>query len=233
MRGIWIYILLSIGSWSMAQNSYQFGLLPAVNLTQKLPSNIKINFKTESRQGLKKGTFDVPSDFNYEYIQTDFSFVAAQKIAINQSVALGYLMRVKGDQIIHRFIQQFIIKKKYESFRLAHRFSTDQTFEKEKDIKYRLRYRISSFIPTNGQSVDPKELYFKINHEYLNDWQSDDYDLEIRLVPHVGYVFSDTNKLELGLDYRLDKFLKDDSRNRFWVAINWYYGIDLKSGKNQ
>jgi len=40
-----------------------------------------------------------------------------------------------------------------------------------------------------------------------------------------GYEFSPSNKLELGLDYRLDSFLNDKTRNRFWIGINFYQRI--------
>ncbi|MBX2827536.1 MAG: hypothetical protein KTR22_05205, partial [Flavobacteriaceae bacterium] len=77
-------------------------------------------------------------------------------------------------------------------------------------------------IPLNGQSVDPKEFYFKFNHEYLNAWEQNDYDLEIRAVPHLGYKVSKSNKLEFGLDYRLNSFLNTSPSHRFWTVINWY-----------
>ena len=209
----------------MAQNSYQLGLLPSVNINKKLPNDWKLNVKTESRQELKSGLFNVPTSFQYDYLLTDFSFIIAKKVNINKSLAIGYLIRAKEGEIIHRIIQQFIITKSYSSLRLAHRFSSDQTLEKNERTEYRLRYRLSASIPTNGQSIDPKEFYLKINNEYLNAWQGKDYDIEIRIVPHLGYKFSDVNKVELGLDYRLNSFLNNSSRNRFWTAINWYIAI--------
>lgn len=48
---------------------------------------------------------------------------------------------------------------------------------------------------------------------------------EIRLVSLLGYRFSDSKKLELGLDYRLDSFLTQGARQRLWIALNWYQVI--------
>lgn len=108
---------------------------------------------------------------------------------------------------------------------MAHRFSSDQTFNSENPRELRLRYRITAEIPLNGQSVDPGEFYLKLNNEYLNSWQDGEYDLEIRLVPLAGFEFTDNNKLEFGLDYRLSSFLDGSSRNSFWFNIGWYLKV--------
>ncbi len=208
-----------------AQSSYQIGLLPSININKKLPNDFSLNFKTESRQELKSGFFNKPNDFNYKYELTDFSIITAKKIAINKSITIGYLLRIRENNVINRSIQQFITTKNYSGFKIAHRISTDQTFEKGEETEFRIRYRFSSEIALNGLSVDPKEFYLKFNNEYLNSWQGGDYDFEIRIVPFVGYVFSSSKKLELGLDYRMDSFIKDSSRNRFWIGVNWFQSI--------
>ncbi len=109
------------------------------------------------------------------------------------------------------------------SMRLAHRFAADQTFGGGDPTEWRLRYRLGTELPLNGQEADPKELYLKINNEYLGSWQGNDSDLEIRLVPVLGYLFTDKNKLEFGLDYRIDSFLANEARQRFWGVLAWYY----------
>jgi len=225
MRILIVILIINLSTFCFAQSSYQFGILPALNLNKQLPADWKLNFKIESRQELKSGLFEVPSEFQYNYILSDFSLLAAKKIGINKSLAIGYLTRFRNNEIIHRSIQQFIISKSYAGLKLGHRFSTDQTYQKEKATKYRLRYRLTTRFSMNGQSVDPKEFYLKINNEYLNAWQGPDYDFEIRIVPHLGYLFSNKQKLELGLDYRLDSFLKSPSRNKFWIVINCYLAL--------
>ena len=88
--------------------------------------------------------------------------------------------------------------------------------------EFRLRYRIASEVALDGQSVDPREFYFKFNNEYLNSWQDYGYDLEIRLVPLLGYNLKSTNKIEMGLDYRVNSFLNNNTRHSFWVNLNWF-----------
>ncbi|MDP5101264.1 MAG: hypothetical protein NWQ09_08055, partial [Nonlabens sp.] len=73
-----------------------------------------------------------------------------------------------------------------------------------------------------GNKVDVNEFYFKINHEYLNALQGSQYDLEIRLLPFVGYEIAAGNNIEIGLDYRINSFITDQTRNRLFLGINWF-----------
>jgi len=89
-------------------------------------------------------------------------------------------------------------------------------------MEFRLRYRLSAEIPLNGQSADPKEFYIKINNEYLNSIKENKYDLELRLVPLLGYAVNQNNKLEVGMDYRVRSFLFSPSRHNTWLSFNWF-----------
>ncbi len=205
-----------------AQSSFQFGILPAINLNKKLENNWKVNLKLESRQLLKEGNWRDENETNYEYVLTDIALVVSKKVGLNNSLAGGYLLRIRDNQIFHRLIQQFAYNRQYSSLRLTQRFSTDQTFANDVATTWRFRYRIGAEFPLNGQSVDPQEFYLKINHEYLGALEEKEWGLELRLVPLLGYEFNDNNKLETGLDYRLDSFINGDSRHRFWINVNWF-----------
>lgn len=222
MKRFFLFILIFPTIFCNAQSGYQFGILPSININKSLPNDYKLNVKLESRQLLKEGFFEVENDFDYEYLLTDLTLIGSKKIGINKSLAIGYLFRIREGRIIHRSIQQFIMTKRYPGFRIAHRFSADQSFDSKKATEFRLRYRVSSEIALNGQSVNPKEFYLKVNNEYLNSFQKGDYDLEVRVAPFLGYKFTDRKKFEFGLDYRLNSFLNNNSSNRFWISINWY-----------
>lgn len=222
MKLFYLLLFVLITFFSKAQSSYQFGLLPSINLNKKLPQDFQLNFKLESRQLLKEGFFERTNDFNYDYVLTDFSLLAAKKIDIDKSVVIGYSIRAREGSIINRSIQQFIITNSYSGFKLSHRISTDQTFEEAEKMEFRLRYRLSSAIALNGQDVDNQEFYLKLNNEYVNSFQDAKYDLEIRILSFVGYKFTDKQKLELGLDYRINSFLKSTAKNRLWISMNWY-----------
>lgn len=208
-----------------SQSTYQFGVLPALNLNRKLKSDWSINTKIESRQLLRRGEFNGISDKKYKYVLTDYSLISAKKVGLNSRIAGGYLVRVEGKEVLHRLIQQFIVVQRFSGFRLAHRFLSDQTFSALQKPEFRLRYRLTSELPLNGEAVDPGEFYLKVNNEYVNSLQGTDYDLEIRLVPLLGYDLTSDFKIEAGMDYRINSFLNKNTRHSYWMSFNFFVEI--------
>lgn len=220
-----VLLFVCFATIGFSQNRFQIGTLPTINLNKKLKNNWHLNFKSEFRQLFAAGVFGEDNTSNYEYVHTDAAFVISKKVGLNNKLAGGFLLRFKDKSIIKRTIQQFTIINPFNSFRLGHRFASDQTFENQNPLALRLRYRITFDIPLNGQNTDANEWYLKFSNEYLNRFQSTNYDLEVRLLPTLGYVFTDHNKLEVGLDYRINDFVNQDTRQRFWLAINWYISL--------
>jgi hypothetical protein len=210
---------------SLAQSTYQFGALPSLNLNKKLENAWSLNGKIESRQLIQSGQFKGEIFNKNKYVLTDFSLITAKKIGLNSRFTGGYLVRLEDGDVFHRFIQQYIVVQKFSGLRLAHRLSCDQTFSKIEAAEYRLRYRITAEIPLNGESVDPGEFYLKINNEYVNSLQLKEYDLEIRIVPLVGFDITDNFKVETGIDYRINSFITNNARNSYWMNLNFF--IDL------
>jgi hypothetical protein len=199
--------------------------LPSLNLNKKLPKDWSVNFKAESGHRLSNGNFNSKIDFDYDYLLTDLSLIFAKKIGINASVAGGYLIRINNENISNRAIQQISFIKRYPAFRLSHRISADQTFRAESNTEFRFRYRLSSEIPLEGQTLDPKEFFIKTNNEYLNSFHGETYDLEVRIAGFLGYAFSPKSKFEFGLDYRIDSFIENNTRNRIWLGLNFYQSL--------
>ena len=208
-----------------AQNTWQAGVLPSINLNTGLTGDWKLNLKAESRQRFVSGTAGENAVYGYRYVLTDLSGIVSKKVGLNNSLAVGYLIRSRDNTTFHRLIQQFTLVNPYGFFRIGHRFSSDQTFNREESPEIRLRYRIASDIPLNGQSVDPGEFYFKFSNEYLLSFQDSETDLEIRVIPLLGYEFTDNNKLEWGLDYRTSSFWEGNRRSAFWLSLNWLISI--------
>ena len=218
-------LLLLFGVMLVAQTTVEVGLLPTVNLNIGLQKGWEINTKWETRQLVQRSIGGENDGQGFTFLQSDQSAVLARKVGLNSKLAGGYLLRIKEDEFVHRLIQQFSIVQRLPSFRLAHRFAADQTFAPDEKVETRLRYRIGTEIALNGQSADAGEPYLKINHEYLGSWQGPDFDLEIRVVPVLGYKFNDINKLELGVDMRFDSFLEKPGRRRYWGVVAWYYKV--------
>lgn len=219
---VFIFLLLQFKNTVYAQSSFQLGALPSLNLNKKMKNDWSLNFKIESRLLFQSGEINGVVDKNFNNVLTDFSLIGAKKIGLNSRIAGGYMIRFKEGNLYHRFIQQYVIVQKLSGFRLAHRFLSDQTFSESEEPEFRLRYRITSELPLNGESVNPQEFYLKINNEYINSLQEKTYDLEIRLVPLLGYEITEQFKIETGVDYRINSFLTDNTRHSYWMTLNFF-----------
>ncbi len=225
MKQVFVLLFCFITTVLSAQSTYEAGVLPALNINQKIADRWQLNYKVESRIIGSEGNFSEPARFTTQHSLTDLSVILSRKVGVNNTLAGGYLLRLEKGGPAHRLIQQYTLVRSYDEFRLAQRFSADQTFSPSEAAEFRLRYRISFDIPLNGQAVDSKEFYLKINHEYLNALSSGKYGLEIRLVPSLGYAFDDSNKIELGVDYRLGDFLNPAAEHQFWLPLTWYFNL--------
>lgn len=208
-----------------SQQTYQVGLLPSINLNSKLKNDWSLNTKLESRQLLQRGLWNDSVLENYNYVLTDLSLVAAKKVGLNGKLAGGYLIRLENGEAIHRIIQQYTTVQRMSGYRLAHRVLADQTISSSERPIFRLRYRLTAEIPLNGESVDVRECYVKLNNEYVNSVQANHYDLEIRVIPLLGYGINDRHKIELGLDYRVTHLFDNNTSQSFWTTLNWYVEI--------
>lgn len=206
----------------MAQSTYRLGILPNVNLGLKY-QQWKLNTKIESRQFVSQGSINVPLSARYQYNRTDFTVMGSRKVGLRSQLGAGYMLRMQSDFPTHRFIQQLALGHKMNAFRLASRFRTDQTFSGNDPVTFRLRYRISGEFPTNGQSVDPGELYLKFNHEYLGIFSPDNFDLEIRGLAGLGWEINAAHKAELGIDYRLSGTFEEQPTHMGLVYASWYW----------
>ncbi|MBK7474896.1 MAG: DUF2490 domain-containing protein [Haliscomenobacter sp.] len=217
--------LIQLPSGLHGQSTYQLGGLPSLNLNKKLKNEWSLNAKLESRQLFQRGKTNENPEKEYKYVLTDLSFIAAKKVGLNSRIGGGYLIRLEDGELFHRFIQQYVIVQKMSGFRLAHRILSDQTFSGDEKPEIRFRYRITSEIPLNGSSVDLGEFYLKFNNEYLNSFQAQEYDLEIRLIPLLGFDITDNFKLESGMDYRVDSFFNKSARHSYWMTFNLFVDI--------
>lgn len=216
------FLLLLPGIFGIAQDSYTIGFLPQLNTSFSLGDDWKLNAKLESRQFLFNGLFSQPVKPSLTYERSDLELVATKSLNSLRSVGGGYLLRQEGKKFIHRTIQQYAITQRYTSFRLAHRFRADQTFERNEAAIFRLRYRASLERALNGFAIDPKEFYLKINNEYLGWTQKHTSDLEIRALVALGYYFSDKKKLETGIDYRAEEIFSDETSHLFWLNVAFH-----------
>jgi hypothetical protein len=214
--------LLVLSREAFSQTRYESGLLPSLSLTKNINDTSRINLRVESRQSFFEKTENEPSEWTHTNVLTDITAVYSYKVGYNNALAAGYMTRFRDGTMGHRTIQQFTMVRPIDGYRIAHRFSTDQTWMPKTDISLRMRYRLASDLPLQGTSLDPNEFYLKASVEYLTGLQSGILEHEVRAVPVVGYDFTDNNKVEIGIDYRHSDLFTHSPKARYWFKIAWF-----------
>ncbi len=215
-------LLICLGSKSYAQN--EIGLIPQINSDFKIGESWKVNSKFEGRQIFFKNPY--PAGQNQkEFDRFDIELVATKSLDPLRAFGGGYLIRRADNSFTHRFIQQYALTRKLLTSRLSHRFRTDQTIEKDESLQWRLRYRLSWEKPLNGFEIDPGEFYLKLNNEYLGILQDSKGNLEIRGLASVGYDISDKNKIETGIDYRVENLIRSETKHLLFLSIGLYHSF--------
>lgn len=217
IKKILLLLFVFVYAITFSQSSFTGGWLPKVNISKKINKKVKWVNSIETREVL----YD--EDFTFTHNLTDFSTIFSMKTDVNQSVNVGYILRFKGSETIHRAIQHFNIVQPLENLKLAHRLGLEQFFQSKVTPQYRIRYRITLQKPLSGDKVDVKEWYIKLSNEYL--YQFNKEDLEIRLSPYLGYRLSKKDKLEFGFDYRAGKLLEDVTKKTLWFRTTWYVSL--------
>lgn len=221
---ILMLLLLLFGQFSYAQN--RFGMMPQINTDFKIGEFMKVNTKLENRFILYQNPYG-DRGRRSEYERTDLELVLTGTNGALNNFGAGYLIR-RNDadgSFSHRAIQQYSAAQEWGELLLAHRFRTDQTFENDEAVQYRLRYRVSVEKPLDGQRVDPREYYLKFNNEYLGSLQEGKGNLEIRLLSSLGYNHSDNDQIEVGFDYRAENLIGGSTENLLWLTVGWYHSF--------
>ena len=166
------------------------------------------------------------AEMEFDFIRTDLQGFIDYRISPLSRFALGYQYRILDvGNNSHRIIQQFSVIQILSGLRLSHRVRADQTFFRQRNTEFRIRYRINAEFPLQGRSIDNKEFYLIISAEPIFSVQGSETDIEGRLVGSVGYLFNRNNKLQLGPDYRIDRLLTEGLRQQIWLKIGWYLSI--------
>jgi hypothetical protein len=215
-------LLISIAGYGQA--AYRAGALPVFNLNKGIGDDWSLNLKIESRQSFYRTESGSAENKGYSYDFTDISLLAGRRIGLNNMIAAGYKANTTPGEYFHETSQQYTIVRRYGSVRMAYRVAANQVFGAFTP-EYIFRYRTAAAIPLSGESIDPGEFYTKFNNEYLYSFAGNADDLEIRVVMLAGYEFNDDNKLEFGLDYRMESIMQNSPVHNFLLNVNWYVSI--------
>lgn len=223
---LYAIILTLANSHLQSQNRFSTGFFPEVSLSYKLNKNYSIAHKIKSRHGVFDNQSELNNELDYNHVLTDLQTFLERRINPYIKVALGYQYRIEDGENTHRPIQQISILQRASKYRIGHRIRTDQTFFKEAEILWRLRYSIKGQVPLQGLELDPGEQYLIVSNELIYMYQNGEDDLENRFAASLGFYFDDKNKLEVGLDYRTDDYLVEDRfRHRLWFKFGYYKSL--------
>ncbi|MEL6809937.1 MAG: DUF2490 domain-containing protein [Bacteroidota bacterium] len=193
-------------------------------LNYKLNYDWSLNFNTTYRSTLLED-YDSPFQLTTEHLQ--LSHNTSYTVGFYGKVAAGVMYRfntIKDDTNENelRFTQQYSYAKRFNAFRWVHRFKTDQRIRKS-NTQYRFRYRISADFPLSGLKVDPKEFYLILSTETV-------FNTSARLNPawdqrftgNIGYQWAKQLKIQLGLEYRTEDYLRAIKRRSFINTTLFY-----------
>jgi hypothetical protein len=202
------------------------GVKPELTFGYKLFENLEFKGKIESKHSTYFQSSEKSGTWSHRYNSTDFQLFAAVPLHPLWKFAAGYQYQNDGDrENNNRTIQQISFVQPSVGYRLGYRLRTDQTFYKDQKTQFRVRYRLSVELPLHGLTVDPGEYYLVFSDELLYEIQESDSDLENRFALSVGHYFQSKNSLELGVDYRTDRYLIEGFRQRLWLTIDWYFRL--------
>lgn len=214
--GIVCFFLL-LGMVSYGQSDVSVGWLPKINLSSKLGATTKWVNSIETRELVYKDRI------RFLHKLVDVSSLISIKTDINQSLNLGYILRIEDRELVHRLFQQYNIVHNIASFKLGHRIGVEEHFPEKSKPFYRGRYRVSVQKALQGTKLDVHEFYIKFGHECV--YHFNDKSLEIRFSPYVGYQASKKDKVEVGVEYRANDLLADFNTHRFWFRTTWYISL--------
>ncbi|GAB3021497.1 DUF2490 domain-containing protein [Spirosoma pulveris] len=221
-----VAFVLLFAAWpAFAQDRYVAGTLPQLNVNFSLPKKFRLNTKLESRQLVSERRPNESKKNQFRYERTDLALVLTKKASLNTTLGGGYLIRFEDHQLIHRLIQQANLVNDLALITVAHRVVVDETFRPDEPVEVRLRYRLSLEKALNGRQIDPNEMYVKFNNEYLGIWAPGRTDLEIRASFAMGYNAVKDNKVELGVEYRVNEFDKPRQAHQYWATVSWFINI--------
>ena len=222
MRILSTFLFIVIfSSVSTAQWNQEVGTIPKVNIGYKLPNQMSLNFSAETRHILFESIYDQFQLFSFE--RAEFSGFFSYKIDLGIKASIGYHLLARNNSMGHRTIQQVSIVQNLNASRLGHRLALEENFNEGRISSVRSRYRIVWERALSGDRIDFREFYIKLGNEYLLLFDEGIDDLEIRLLPVLGYELNRRMKIEFGPDIRTSKWLSENRRIQVFTSLALYF----------
>lgn len=201
-----------------AQASISAGVMPTANISYNIAKGYKVSHGFETRQRFYHNPVLGNGTFKHSNILTEYSTTLSKGVNASDRIGVGYIVRVMDMDYYHRFEQDFTHSHVGTIGKWSHRIRTDQMFSKHDNIMFRLRYRVSYQKELGSSSTS--STFFKVNNEYNAMFHTHKRnDLEIRLVPALGFALTKKSILEVGIDSRISRMFEQDLSLILWGYV--------------
>ena len=199
-----LFVILSVNFFGYGQNDFEMLHENAFSLRHSFSKNYNANFELSSRAFAY-----TDEDFVYNLQQLQISHFSTFKLDLKQSLALGLLYRNReafedsSNEI--RLTQQYNLKSISRTFRLGHRFRSEQRFYND-FTAFRFRYRFAIDVPLQGLKLDVGETYLILTNEgLLSTAKNVKPEIGYRISPSIGLQASNDLTIEFGIELRLSE----------------------------
>ncbi len=199
-----LFVILSVNFFGYGQNDFEMLHENAFSLRHSFSKNYNANFELSSRAFAYTN-----EDFVYNLQQLQISHFSTFKLDLKQSLALGFLYRNReafedsSNEI--RLTQQYNLKSISRTFRLGHRFRSEQRFYND-FTAFRFRYRFAIDVPLQGLKLDVGETYLILTNEgLLSTAKNAKPEIGYRISPSIGLQASNDLTIEFGIELRLSE----------------------------
>ena len=198
-------LMYFVGLQLSAQSNFEGLGESSFALNKRYSSHYKFNFALRSRYFMYQD-----DALSFENRQLDFVHFSTLNLDYNNALSLGVQYRLResidGGSNELRLTQQFNYTKKNHALRFGHRIRFEQRILDALTI-VRSRYRFALDFPLNGEKLDVGESYLITAMEgLLSIGEKIKPALDHRTTAHIGWLVSETLKLQLGLEYRFEAF---------------------------
>ena len=210
-----------------SQEGTEFTIEKSAAVNYAITPRWNIQGGTTYRNTLTESLSNEAIAWNSKHIQ--FSANTAYEVGFYGKLGGGILYRfnsieTKDNENEVRLTQQYSYAKRYNGFRIGHRIKLDQRLRTSKNT-HRIRYRISSDFPLNGESLDVGELYAVLSTESIfNTGKKESPAWDQRFTIGLGNQLFKKVKLQLNAQYRFENYLIS-TQNRLFVTTQLYYKL--------
>lgn len=213
--------LINLFALHVSGQKYNTAIMPVLNFNKKITDEWKANVKIKNQTIFSSDgqNFSLQSDPRYK--RTDLEFSATRKLTYKNSLTGGMMVRLNNEKPTKRLSLSFSTIRQLRRIILAQRMGIERIFKPDNKKKIRLRYRLATALPLNGEHIDPNESYLKLSNEYIGSKESSN-TLEIRILAAFGHETIKGHKIETGLDYRLSDIGTKNHIQTIWLYLGWF-----------